>query len=82
MNLFSNNYKVDIRNLNQVYLYKVAFEPKLEENDRNKRNKIFYRGNTHISKYFHKPVYAGSTIYTTEKPEWGNTMTIPLTWGI
>ena len=72
LEITSNHFRVKVKNLNSVYLYKVDFSPKLEENDRLKRNAIFKQCNATISKYIDMPVCSGTIIYTTKKPEWGD----------
>ena len=47
--LTSNHFKVTLKDLHSIYLYKVDFEPKLEESDRLKRNSIFTKCNEKIS---------------------------------
>lgn len=51
VSMLSNHFKVEVEGLNSVFLYKVEFEPKIEETDRLKRNAIYCECNTTISKF-------------------------------
>lgn len=74
--LTSNHFKVNLANLENIYLFRVNFEPKLDEQDRLRRNAIYMHCNTKISEVVHKPVFSGSIIYTTQKPSWGTDKSI------
>lgn len=69
--LASNHFKVNLSNLENIYLYRVNFEPKLDEEDRTRRNKIYLQCGSRISEEVYKPVFSGNIIYTTRKPDWG-----------
>ena len=69
--LASNHFKVGLTNLENVYLYRVNFEPKLHEEDRLRRNNIYVHCGSKISEEIYKPVFSGNIIYTTRKPSWG-----------
>jgi hypothetical protein len=40
-NVVSNHYKIELKGLTFVYLYRVDFEPKIENEDRNRRNALY-----------------------------------------
>ena len=76
----ANLFKVEIEGLHSLHLYRVEFEPKIEEDDKARRNAIFDKCNTAISQHIDSPVFSGSIIYSLKKTDW-DTKEIPLTFG-